>query len=220
MKRIILLILLAVTLVFSTSCGLLNSLGFGTSDSRKPSEIVRDLEAKKADDYLEEKDNPKTESEDKGKEDEGQADDQDKLALSGQLRYGFLDKDAIKAGQVKGLNLEMGMSMAAVNEMYGQPVESEYFQGGKFNKYELDDYNIFVFDADLEEVNNVMLAPKFDFKLSMVRDLLSDADYEGLGDEDGEWMILYYYGKHSLYVHGTDDNAEGSVSYFLIKQEY
>jgi hypothetical protein len=191
--------------MFTTGCSLFNQ-----EDNRKPSERVQqpDNEQQKGNQ------NNNQQSDDKGSSD-------DNIGDSGETsKYSFLNKEQLSKGIFKGLNVETGLTMEQANERFGEPIETDYLQGGKYNLYELDDYKLLLFDVDEGYVKHVILYPKFDLKLKAIRDVLGQPEYEGLSDLYGNWSLVYYYGNYSFFIDGQTEDSNGNVSRFFLKEEY
>jgi len=205
MRKFFIGIILIMVIMFTTGCSLFNQ-----EDNRKPSERVQqpDNEQQKGNQ------NNNQQSDDKGSSD-------DNIGDSGETsKYSFLNKEQLSKGIFKGLNVETGLTMEQANERFGEPIETDYLQGGKYNLYELDDYKLLLFDVDEGYVKHVILYPKFDLKLKAIRDVLGQPEYEGLSDLYGNWSLVYYYGNYSFFIDGQTEDSNGNVSRFFLKEEY
>ncbi len=133
--------------------------------------------------------------------------------------YLFLDRKSLEKGIMAGLNIEAGMTFDDVEKHYGKALDSDFLAGGKYNLYETDAYQILLFDVDEGLVKHVILYPKGDIKLQDVREILGEAEFEGLSEMDGTWSFVYYFGTYSFFVDGQTEDGNGLVRRFFLKYE-
>lgn len=136
-----------------------------------------------------------------------------------QSAYPFLDREALAEGVFKGFDIETGMTFDEIEQRFGQPIETDYLQGGKYSAFDHEEYQILLFDADERTVKHIMLYPKKEIDLSTVRSLLGKADFDGVPDLYEAWELYYSFGEYSFFVDGATDKRDGQVQRFFLKYE-
>ena len=208
MKKYLFGIMLVIGMLSTSGCSLFNQ-----EDTRKPSERVQ-----QSDNEQQDTNQKNNNQQDNDKSTNNNDDASDKSGESS--KYAFINKEMLSKGVFDGLNVETGLTMEQANKRFGEPIETDYLQGGKYNLYELENYKLLLFDVDEGYVKHVILYPKFELKLKTVRDVLGQAEYEGLSDLYGNWSVVYYYGNYSFFIDGQTEDANGNVSRFFLKEEY
>lgn len=136
-----------------------------------------------------------------------------------QPEYVFLNQKSLEKGIIEGLDIQTGVTFDEIEERFGKALESDYLDGGKYNLYETEQYRILLFDVDEGKVKHVIIQPKADVKLQKVREILGEANFEGISEKDGTWSFVYYFGSYSFFVDGQTEEANGLVRSFFLKSE-
>lgn len=134
----------------------------------------------------------------------------------------YLDAASFRAGKVKGLQISIGTSFDEVIRELGDPLEKDYYKGGLYLMYELEEkpYDVFFFGYDVGVVQHIMLFPKDGLSLDMVREKLGEADSDRYDDSLNEaWIMMYDYKNYSLYVEAVGAEKNGQVWSLFLKQE-
>lgn len=102
--------------------------------------------------------------------------------------------------------ISLGDSEEKIKELYGVPIETGYYEGGRFFDYE---EVTFMVNPDTEKVVAIV---KKERKKEMyphdVKTLLGEPDFEGMNDMDGFWLLSYTSSnKQLLFEFKSPDSA-------------
>ena len=120
--------------------------------------------------------------------------------------FGIVDKQMLslaKEGKIKALSLPLGIARQQIEQQWGKPFDSYYYEGGQFFAYQACTCSVF-YDSQGNSAIYDLLAKKIGYlKTADVRMVLGKPEWEGENATHSGYLLYYPAGAYQLAFFAT-----------------